>query len=183
MGVGDYIVIGEKIAEAFGFIEGVSKKVDKILHQSLKSANEHLESAARCKKKELQLEYVKSARECYIQAISVEENRNKVIAYCGLALSYYLLCDLDNAKDSLDKIKYVELTLAERSKNFAKTAFYKTIETQPHNMALKYGIQMFLGKDMDGILYEMIYKDLSKEGFDLFKEEIHTLTKAIICVQ
>lgn len=104
-----------KIAEYFGLVEGVSTQVTKLVHQAFKSAKLNLENAQYASGQN-QIDYIKRAKDCFIDAVAVEENENKVLALVGLSMCQYMLGDTINAKGSLDRISNVELTRAEKAK-------------------------------------------------------------------
>lgn len=108
----------KSIAAYLGIIDNLSADVKKLLHQPLKSAIQNLEYAKNSSS-ENQLDYLRTARSKFIDAISVEENENLVSSYLGLAMCQFLLGDKDNAHVTLLKIRTVQLTTAERSKAIA----------------------------------------------------------------
>ena len=108
----------KSIAAYLGIIDSLSADVKKLLHQPLKSAIQNLEYAKNSYS-ENQLDYLRTARSKFIDAISVEENENLVSSYLGLAMCQFLLGDKDNAHVTLSKIRTVQLTTTERSKAIA----------------------------------------------------------------
>ena len=117
--IGTILGASTKIAEYFGLINGVDTKITKLLHQAFNSAKANLEFA-RNTSGQNQTDYIKQARIEFNQAVSVEENENKVLALVGLSMCQYMLGDKYNACCTLDKIKSVELTKAELLKYGAK---------------------------------------------------------------
>lgn len=110
-----------KIAEFFGLVEGVSTQVTKLVHQAFKSAKHNLENAQYASGQN-QIDYIKRAKDCFIDAVAVEENENKILSLVGLSMCQYLLGDKINAERSLCRIKSVELTRAEITKYTAAQA-------------------------------------------------------------
>ena len=108
----------KSIAAYLGIIDSLSADVKKLLHQPLKSAIQNLEYAKNSYS-ENQLDYLRTARSKFIDAISVEENENLVSSYLGLAMCQFLLGDKDNAHVTLSKIRTVQLTTTERNKAIA----------------------------------------------------------------
>lgn len=108
----------KSIAAYLGIIDNLSADVKRLLHQSLKSAIQNLEFAKNSSS-DNQLDYLRTARSKFIDAISVEENENLVSSYLGLAMCQFLLGDKDNAHITLSKISTVQLTTTERSKAIA----------------------------------------------------------------
>lgn len=107
--------IGTKIAEYFGLIEGVSTQVSKLVHQAFKSAKDNLEYAKTASGQN-QIDYIKRAKDRFIDAVAVEANENKILALAGLSMCQHLLGDTDGAQRSLDRVHDVELTRAEITK-------------------------------------------------------------------
>lgn len=110
------INLAQSIAGYMGLIESVGGDVKKLLHQSLKSALQNLEYA-RSATGQNQLDYIRAARERFIDAISVEQNESLISAIVGLAMCQHLLGDDKNVKVTLDRINSVELTLSEKTKS------------------------------------------------------------------
>ena len=117
--IGPMIGAASKIAEYFGLIEGVNTNVTKLLHQAFNSAKANLEYA-RNTTGQNQIDYIKQARVEFNQAVTVEENENKILALVGLAMCQYLLGEISNANVTFDKINDVTLTRAEKAKYIAK---------------------------------------------------------------
>lgn len=113
--IGAIINVGTKIAEYFGFIEGIDTKVTKLLHQAFLSAKTNLECALDSSGQN-QIEYIKQAKAEFIRAVAVEENENKIISLLGLSMCQSLLGDNANAQVTFNKINDVELTRAEKTK-------------------------------------------------------------------
>lgn len=104
-----------KIAEYFGLIEGVSTQVTRLVHQAFISAKKNLEDAQYATGQE-QVNYVRRAKDRFIDAIAVEKNENLVLAYVGLSMCQYFLGDYTNARRNLSNIAGIQLTLAEQVK-------------------------------------------------------------------
>lgn len=116
--VGQIIGVSTQIAEYFGLIDSVDSKVTKILHQAFNSAKMNLEYALHASRQN-QIEYIRQARIEFNQAISVEENENKILALAGLSMCQSLLGDKANASVTCDMISQVELSLPEMAKSVA----------------------------------------------------------------
>ena len=108
------------IASYFELIDTVSSDVSKLLHQSFKSARMNLELAQTSSELVQQKEYLKEARNKFIEAIAVEKDENLVSAYAGLTMCQLLLGDNANAQLTLKKISQVELSKSEKTKSAAK---------------------------------------------------------------
>lgn len=113
--VGGIINASSKIAEFFGLVEGVSTQITKLVHQAFNSAKSNLENA-RYATGQNQLDYIKRAKDCFIDAAVVEENENKILALVGLSMCQYMLGDTINAKRNFNSISDVKLTRAEKAK-------------------------------------------------------------------
>lgn len=118
MSVGQIIGVSTQIAEYFGLIDSVDSKVTKILHQAFNSAKMNLEYALHASGQN-QIEYLRQARIEFNQAVSVEENENKILALAGLSMCQSLLGDKANASVTCDMISQVELSLPEMAKSVA----------------------------------------------------------------
>lgn len=113
--IGVIINASGKIAKFFGLIEGVSTQVTKLVHQAFKSAQDNLEYAKTASGQN-QIDYIKRAKDLFIDAVAVEENENKVLALVGLSMCQFLLGDTINAEKSFERIESVELTTAKKTK-------------------------------------------------------------------
>lgn len=111
-----------KIAEYFGLIQGVNTKITKLVHQSFLSAKDNLAYAMRTTGQN-HIDYVRQAKAEFIRAIAVEEDENKVLSIAGLSLCQYLLGENSNARETILRIKTVELTRSESVKSFGKEIF------------------------------------------------------------
>lgn len=117
--IGPIIHASLRIAEYFKLIETVDTKVTKLLHQQFLSAKRNLELADKATGQN-QIDYIKEARKEFNQAISVEENENKILALAGLAMCQFSLGDCFNANKTITEIKDVTLSRSERMKGMAK---------------------------------------------------------------
>lgn len=114
------------IAAYFGLIESVGGNVQKLLHQAFKSAIQNLNYAQTASSDTSRLDYIRTAKERFIDAISVEENENLISSYVGLAMCQHLIGDFVNRDITMRNIKDVQLTLSEKTKAVSKTAFKLT---------------------------------------------------------
>lgn len=130
------IIITTRIAEYFGLIETVSTQVDKLVHQALKSAVDNLEYAKNAEGQN-QVHYVLEAKNKFIEAVAVEDNEGKVMALCGLAMCQLFLGENNNVKLTMDKIKDVELTTAEKAKAITMDASRFVPPASPTNIVLQ----------------------------------------------
>ena len=117
------INMATSIAAYFGLIESVGGNVQKLLHQAFKSAIQNLEYAQTASSDINRLDYIKTAKERFIDAISVEENENLISSYVGLAMCQHLMGDIENRDITIQSINDVKLTLSEKTKAVSKTAF------------------------------------------------------------
>lgn len=150
------ISIGIKIAEYFGLIETVSTDVKKLVHQAFESANDNLEYAKTANGQN-QVHYVLEAKNNFIKAVAVEDNENKVMALCGLAMCQFFLSDDNNARRTMNRIKDVELTRSEKVKAIA-------MDIQGHQSVINY------------VIYRKQKQQLNIESFiELRKSQLETL--------
>ena len=113
--------LSSSIAGYLGLIDNVNSNVKKLLHQSFVSAVQNLNYATTASGIN-QMEYIRRARDLFIDAISVEENENLISSYVGLAMCQHLLGDFQNSSMTIERIKDVKLTLSEKSKAVSKIA-------------------------------------------------------------
>ena len=113
--------LSSSIAGYLGLIENVNSNVKKLLHQSFVSAVQNLNYATTASGQN-QMEYIRRARDLFIDAISVEKNENLISSYVGLAMCQHLLGDFHNSSMTIERIKDVKLTLSEKSKAISKIA-------------------------------------------------------------
>lgn len=110
--IGAIINIGSKIAEYFHIFEGVLTKTTKLQHQAFKSAIENLRYAYNCSAQN-QIDYVKRAKDRFIDAIVVEDPKEQILALGGLSFCQYLLGESNNADYSLQRISEVEMNISQ----------------------------------------------------------------------
>ncbi len=115
--------VAKSIAAYFGLLDTVSSNVSSLVHQSFKSARMNLELARTSNNKWQSEEYVKEARNKFVEAIAVEQDENLVSAYAGLAMCQYLLGDKANARNTIAKIGEVKLSNPQIMKAGAKGFF------------------------------------------------------------
>ena len=113
--------LSSSIAGYLGLIDNVNSNVKKLLHQSFVSAVQNLNYATTAYGTN-QMEYIRRARDLFIDAKSVEENENLISSYVGLAMCQHLLGDFQNSSMTIERIKDVKLTLSEKSKAVSKIA-------------------------------------------------------------
>ena len=129
------INLSNSIAGYLGLIENVGSNVKKLLHQSFKSAIQNIEYAKSANGQN-QLDYIRRAKEQFIDAVSVEENENLISSLMGLAMCQYLLGDHFNSTKTIARIKDVNLTLSEKTKATSKIAL--KMMTMPGNLYVTY---------------------------------------------
>lgn len=81
-----------------------------LMHMYFKSAIENLNYALTASG-ENQKEYLRQARNRFIDATTIEKNENLILSYIGLALCLALSNDMDNSTKTINKIKNVYITL------------------------------------------------------------------------
>ena len=106
---------GKSIAEYLGLVESIHSDIKALLHQSFNGAKMNLECAKSATGTN-QIDYIKQAKNQFINAIGVEKGANLVTSYLGLAMCQFLLGDITNARTSLECIRTVEIPKGERNK-------------------------------------------------------------------
>ncbi len=112
--------IAKSVAAYFGLIESSSANISNLVHQAFKSALMNLELARTSGTKKQSEEYLKEARNKFIEAIAVEKDESLVSAFIGLAMCQCLLGDKRNAALTIRRINNVQLSNAEKLKAGAK---------------------------------------------------------------
>lgn len=112
--------IAKSVAAYLGLIESSSANIRNLVHQAFKSALMNLELAKTSTSKKDREEYLKEARNKFIEAIAVEKDESLVSAFIGLAMCQYLLGDKRNAALTISRINNVQLSNAEKLKAGAK---------------------------------------------------------------
>ena len=157
--IGAIINISSKIAEYFHLFEGVLTKTNKLVHQAFKSATENLMYARNCSGTN-QLDYLKRAKDRFIDAIVVEEMTEKVMALSGLAIVQYLLGEKSNAHFSMKRIEDVKIGTQTAVKGLATAIVSETL------------IGRVAGVD---------FEDSEVAEFYYIQEKVIENTKKIIC--
>ena len=129
------------IASYFELIDTVSSDVSKLLHQSFKSARMNLELAQTSDNLSQREEYVKEARNKFVEAIAVEKDENLVSAYAGLAMCQLFLGDEINMQLTLGKIGTLQLSRAAILKALATGSFKESFIPIP-TPVLGYGAKL-----------------------------------------
>ena len=158
---------GKSIAEYLGLVESIHSDIKALLHQSFQSAKMNLECAKSATGTN-QIDYIKQAKNQFINAIAVETGTNLVTSYLGLSMCQYLLGDITNARKSLGKIRPVKLSRKER--NYAIKADIAAHIAVAHDSPL---CAPFLMADSIGRLFgQKGYCELSTEReFNEYKSE------------
>lgn len=109
------------IAGYFGLIENVNNNVQKLLHQSFKSAISNLQASLNASEPEMKTFYIKQALVEFNAACSVEINENLISSLLGKAVCQHFLGDYINRDLTMEEIKNVNLSLSEKTKAISKT--------------------------------------------------------------
>ena len=88
----------------------IKSDVQTLMHMYFKSAIENLNYALTASG-ENQKEYLRQARNRFIDATTIEKNENLILSYIGLALCQTLTNDMDNSTKTINKIRNVYITL------------------------------------------------------------------------
>lgn len=98
------IKIAPYIVSFLGLTESLSSKLDRTISMHLHSAFLNLENATRTEDAAIANDYLKRAKDKFIDAIGIETDKNKLImAYSGLAFCQGLLGDGSNMKFNLNR--------------------------------------------------------------------------------
>jgi hypothetical protein len=74
---------------------------------------------------ENQKEYLRQARNRFIDATTIEKNENLILSYIGLALCQALTNDMDNSTKTINKIRSVYITLPDDIEELSSMMRYK----------------------------------------------------------
>ena len=88
----------------------IKNDVQSLMHMYFKSAIENLNYALTASG-ENQKEYLRQARNRFIDATTIEKNENLILSYIGLALCQVLTDDNENSTKTISKIKNVDISL------------------------------------------------------------------------
>ena len=102
----------------------IKSDVQTLMHMYFKSAYENLNYALTASG-ENQKEYIKQARNRFIDATTIEKNENLILSYIGLALCQVLTNDTDNYTKTLKKISNVYISLPDDIEELASLMRYK----------------------------------------------------------
>lgn len=102
----------------------IKSDVQILMHMYFKSAYENLNYALTASG-ENQKEYIKQARNRFIDATTIEKNENLILSYIGLALCQVLTNDTDNYTKTLKKISNVYISLPDDIEELASLMRYK----------------------------------------------------------
>ena len=102
----------------------IKSDVQTLMHMYFKSAIENLNYALTASG-ENQKEYIKQARNRFIDATTIEKNENLILSYIGLALCQVLTNDTDNYTKTLKKISNVYISLPDDIEELASLMRYK----------------------------------------------------------
>ena len=103
------INMAKSIAAYLGLIESVDRNIQRLLHQAFRGATENLQYA-KSSSGANQLDYIKRARDKFIDAVAVEQDENLISSLLGLSMCQHLLGDTANSKVTFERIKSVKLS-------------------------------------------------------------------------
>lgn len=106
------------------YIRLIKHDVQSLMHMYFKSAYENLNYALTASG-ENRKEYIKQARNRFIDATTIEKNENLILSYIGLALCQVLTNDTDNYTKTLKKISNVYISLPDDIEELASLMRYK----------------------------------------------------------
>ena len=113
--------ISESIQSYTRLIKG---DVHSLMHMYFKSAIENLNYALTASS-ENRKEYLRQARNRFIDATTIEKNENLILSYIGLALCQSLTNDIDNSTKTINKIRNVYITLPDDIEELSSMMKYK----------------------------------------------------------
>ena len=102
----------------------IKSDVQALMHMYFKSAIENLNYALTASG-ENQKEYLRQARNRFIDATTIEKNENLILSYIGLALCQALTNDMDNSTKTINKIRNVYITLPDDIEELTSMMRYK----------------------------------------------------------
>ena len=101
----------------------IKSDVQALMHMYFKSAIENLNYALTASGKN-QKEYLRQARNRFIDATTIEKNENLILSYIGLALCQALTNDNENSTKTISKIRDVHISLPDDIKELASMMMY-----------------------------------------------------------
>lgn len=102
----------------------IKSDVQSLMHMYFKSAYENLNYALTASG-ENQKEYLRQARNRFIDATTIEKNENLILSYIGLALCQALTNDMDNSTKTVKKIRNVYISLPDDFEELSSMMKYK----------------------------------------------------------
>jgi hypothetical protein len=111
-----------KLAEFFGIIEGIDRKISKLLCADLEYAKKQLTLLPGCSE-ENRIIYVRKAGDAFCRAISQVDGTNRAIAYLGHAWCLVVLKESTNAIKELRLLTEIE-TVPRETKVLSCVAYY-----------------------------------------------------------
>lgn len=105
----------------------IKNDVQSLMHMYFKSACENPDYAlnASC---ENQKEYLRQARNRFIDATTIEKNENLILSYIGLALCQALTDDNENSTKTISKIKNIDISLPDDIEELGSMMRYPAME-------------------------------------------------------
>lgn len=128
------LTIVQSIAAYLGLIDSASADVKKLLHQSFLSAIRNLNYARNTTNPANLQDYIREAKNKFIESIAVEKDENLISSYIGLAMCQYALGDIQNAQSTLQEIGRVELSLSAKT----RAAAFGGMIISPYNPVTAY---------------------------------------------
>lgn len=105
----------------------IKSDVQSLMHMYFKSAYENLNYALTASGKN-QKEYLRQARNRFIDATTIEKNENLILSYIGLALCQVLTDDNENSTKTICKIKNVDISLPDDIDDLESMMKYPAME-------------------------------------------------------
>ncbi len=140
----------------------IKSDVQSLMHVYFKSAYENLNYAltASC---ENQNEYLRQARNRFIDATTIERNENLILSYIGLALCQALTNDMDNSTKTINKIRNVYISLPDDIEELSSMMRY---EKEWLNFLIHYlARRIFCKESFDRVFNEMYYSNENEKQY------------------
>ncbi len=100
------MTLAKSIAELFGVLETIDSKVDRLMESELKTGMLELQQAAISNTESVEL--LRSARQRFNKAITLESGYKQCLSYVGAAVCHYHLNDHQNARKALENAIAIE---------------------------------------------------------------------------
>lgn len=162
----------------------IKNDVQSLMHMYFKSAYENLNYALTASG-ENQKEYLRQARNRFIDATTIEKNKNLILSYIGLALCQVLTGDNENSTKTISKIKNVDISLPDDIEGLGTMMkYYKEwllfiTNYFTHRMSMIIGIQNEPKEETFDKVFNYWFSHYSEESKLNLKQYIKRLLNAL----